>query len=1656
MITKKRFSVKALLLAMLCPLFTLQAADYGYGLPSKIEDGNILHCFSWPIKNIREELPNIAAAGFGSIQISPMQRPDINEGWTWYTIYLPYDYHAFSSPGMGSREDLRALCSEAKEYGIKIIVDVVLNHVNKTEPYYNPWFKSDQDRYRYWGKEGRDINYDDRKSVTHDPLGDYVELNTENWDVVDRAKAYIEELKELGVEGIRYDAAKHIELPSETYVGQGGIWPAVTGVQPLFHYGEIVGNCYNGGDDAIREYAQYIWVPNNEYTTWAARENGGIPTAHQGARADMTGSHLIYWAESHDDYSNDEWSERVNQGVIDRAYCAYACRNVPAALYYSRPRARGKENIKIEKGSTSYMGKHIREVNKFRNAMTGKAEYFTHSNGVVSVTRQNGGAVIIAKGSDQDVSIANGGGYCPTGSYTDRVSGNPFNVTATTITGKVGPTGVAVLYRDQDYKDTPVPNEVTITGTETFNVAYSGNFSNGKNYIHYWKNGQNGSGTTWPGVPMKRAKGDDGKYYWCYNVPPGMDRVIFNNGYGADDADNCGMQTGDLTLNSNFVMDNGGATFVQVKFTTGTFEQEPVFNPATDKTVTIDGDYNVAFSGSFNHVYYWSNANGSDKAEHQWPGVAMTQATGDDGNDYWCYKVPAGTTGIIFNNGDTNNIEQTGDLRYSGVKVMSESGPTEVNVLFKVNGEVVTPDKVVIYGDYNVAYTGDKDYVYAYRDGSGTIGNEWPGQKMSTAVGDNGHTYKVAKIGDATTHVIFNNGNTNDMVQTDDLGFTRDYIMDDLGATPTPVEFRAPEVSDVYVYVDGWRNEANVYCYIFNTDNTFNAGWPGVKMQIDDKTGYWYYQVPKGYENGSVVVNKGDGKEQFPEQNAGGLALNGSSKVLHINGYKWETPGEDIKPDPTPKPGEAEEPEALDVIAEYPSNSPAYCYFYDNASWKGVNVWAWNSQGNCTSANNFPGEKLSSTLQTNLYIWKAQPNKNPSEVIFSKSSDSNTRAGGDLAFKNAAVYTPSGKYFGGECLVGYFPEKLYMQGTFPGHSWDPSYHDIVLTRICDEGIYIATGVELDEDEETGRASFSFSRTYSNNSDWDSGLNTQDRYGAYTKDLPISPNTLGRIMQYNGNSDAGDCKSWTIESGTYDFIVDLYNMTVTVLEPQSAPSVEAIQLAEVQKQYAANTIKTYDYITYPAVNGKAKGVKVSGDNVTVTENVSVSDDIYHDAGNVLFTEKALVITTFNGTASYNLEPKTASIGKLSGNSNKFYGIVALDNLEENTISSKVNYYYPLVEKYDVNATITNKIPMQTPAGSCTVKLAVPEPCLIHAGVDVTRSSRTMKFTYEGIDFNANYNIATASVEIAPSNITDGLDEVAGRVYSVRADGKNITGTKYNGDVISPADLLDGSFSLPELTLHTYEPDVDATGRWNETISPNLAASFTMDYKAPIINSCKVTNVNIEKQPVTINGGTQQHLIETTTLALDVTTEYNEMTVKNSNNDDINTLELSHSAQGDWYLAEFYRNGEKLRTAIVEGLNGAREFKIVYDHGQVTPELIERVYGDGGLWIDKIGGYELTVSVSTLYPFAQATSAVSYNSMRRAQGNNTTSAIIETNASTKAVNVEGATLTGIAGIFDTADDNAEYYNLQGIRVGRPDTPGVYVMRRANGSARKIVVK
>lgn len=101
------------------------------GLTVNVEDGAILHTWCWSYATVKENISEIAAAGFSAIQVSPLllckeDGKQINDGWYWH--FQPVDYEVFGNYQMGTVEDFKAMCQEAHKYGLKVIVDTVINH----------------------------------------------------------------------------------------------------------------------------------------------------------------------------------------------------------------------------------------------------------------------------------------------------------------------------------------------------------------------------------------------------------------------------------------------------------------------------------------------------------------------------------------------------------------------------------------------------------------------------------------------------------------------------------------------------------------------------------------------------------------------------------------------------------------------------------------------------------------------------------------------------------------------------------------------------------------------------------------------------------------------------------------------------------------------------------------------------------------------------------------------------------------------------------------------------------------------------------------------------------------------------------------------------------------------------------------------------------------------------------------------------------------------------------------------------------------------------------------------------------------------------------------------------------------------------------------
>ena len=97
-----------------------------------MKEGTILHAWCWSFNTIKDNMQAIKDAGYTSVQTSPINQVVVGNGGNkslknWYYQYQP-TLHTIGNYQLGTEEEFKELNRVADQYGIKIIVDAVLNH----------------------------------------------------------------------------------------------------------------------------------------------------------------------------------------------------------------------------------------------------------------------------------------------------------------------------------------------------------------------------------------------------------------------------------------------------------------------------------------------------------------------------------------------------------------------------------------------------------------------------------------------------------------------------------------------------------------------------------------------------------------------------------------------------------------------------------------------------------------------------------------------------------------------------------------------------------------------------------------------------------------------------------------------------------------------------------------------------------------------------------------------------------------------------------------------------------------------------------------------------------------------------------------------------------------------------------------------------------------------------------------------------------------------------------------------------------------------------------------------------------------------------------------------------------------------------------------
>ncbi|MDB5274725.1 MAG: amyA [Chitinophagaceae bacterium] len=182
------------------------------------------------LNGIRLKLPYIKELGCTSILLTPFLENNSKS----YHGYAIQDFLAVDAR-FGTLDELKALIHEAHELGLRVIMDVVLNHTGdnwsykekrtpyrKRKPYtFSHWHSDDKPRpvalrnEAWYSKRGHIVHWDNYPESWD---GDIFELKDLVWEDNETGRAVLEcmveiytyWIKEIGVDGFRLDALKHI------------------------------------------------------------------------------------------------------------------------------------------------------------------------------------------------------------------------------------------------------------------------------------------------------------------------------------------------------------------------------------------------------------------------------------------------------------------------------------------------------------------------------------------------------------------------------------------------------------------------------------------------------------------------------------------------------------------------------------------------------------------------------------------------------------------------------------------------------------------------------------------------------------------------------------------------------------------------------------------------------------------------------------------------------------------------------------------------------------------------------------------------------------------------------------------------------------------------------------------------------------------------------------------------------------------------------------------------------------------------------------------------------------------------------------------------------------------------------------------------------
>lgn len=209
---------------------------------------------------IRQKLDYIQSLGVNAIWLMPIHPSPSYHGYdvlNYYTV----------NPQYGTMDDFKHLLEEAHKRGIKIILDLVLNHTSRQHPFFvdaNSSMNSEHRDWYVWSDKPGEHWHEGNGGYYYGYFGPHMpDLNYRNPEVTAQMENVTRYwLKDLGVDGFRIDAAKYlieegdkIENTESTHQWYKGYFTFYKSLDPQAY---TVGEVWGAGGFMASKYAQQL------------------------------------------------------------------------------------------------------------------------------------------------------------------------------------------------------------------------------------------------------------------------------------------------------------------------------------------------------------------------------------------------------------------------------------------------------------------------------------------------------------------------------------------------------------------------------------------------------------------------------------------------------------------------------------------------------------------------------------------------------------------------------------------------------------------------------------------------------------------------------------------------------------------------------------------------------------------------------------------------------------------------------------------------------------------------------------------------------------------------------------------------------------------------------------------------------------------------------------------------------------------------------------------------------------------------------------------------------------------------------------------------------------------------------------------------------